>query len=193
MSEGEAAPSAPRSRLGWVGRALVLAVAVIALVNLLLVVRAPRGRYGGPSDGKEAPAFSGTLAAGGRGALADYRGKVVLLDFWATWCEPCVAEMPVLARVQRRFGAAAGPGGAFTVLGINVDGGGPPGAEVAAFLRERGLSVPTFVDDGAIAALYHVDTIPSLLLLDRQGHVRQAWNGGASEAELARSIEPLLK
>ncbi|HJZ87405.1 MAG TPA: TlpA disulfide reductase family protein [Polyangia bacterium] len=182
---------------GWIGRALLGALLVIAAANFLVLARAPRHSRTRPApgpagreDGAAAPAFSGPLVGGGRAALADFRGKVVLLDFWATWCVPCVLEMPTLERVHKQF---AGAGRPFSVLGINNDGDGMPREKIAAFVRKHGLSYPSIFDDGDIAAQYDVETIPHMVLIDRAGRVQKAFDGAVSEKQLVADIEELLK
>ena len=135
----------------WIWRGIIALVIVALAVNLILFARAPGG-HGPVHSGREAPPFSGRLTGGESASLADYRGKVVLIDFWATWCEPCIEEMPVLERVQRRF--ATRP---FSVVGINAEGQGTVDASrIGTFLRSRGVTYPSFVDDGTILSQYDV-------------------------------------
>jgi thiol-disulfide isomerase/thioredoxin len=112
-----------------------------------------------------------------------------LLDFWATWCLPCVAEMPILERVHRQLGTA---GRAFTLLGINTDGDGVPPAALAKFLREHAISYTNLVDDGAVAGDYDVDVIPHMVLIDHNGLVRRTFDGAVGERELVREVEKVL-
>jgi thiol-disulfide isomerase/thioredoxin len=172
----------------WVWRGIIAVVLVAVGVNALLFARAPRG-HGAIRTGAEAPVFSGRLTGGESAKLSDYRGKVVLIDFWATWCEPCLEEMPVLESLQRKFG-----GQAFSVLGVNAEGRGTvDAAGIGAFLRSRGVSYPSFVDDGTIVSQYGVDQIPFMLLVDRGGKVRHVYMGGTGESELAGDVESALR
>ena len=172
----------------WVMRGIIALVLVAVGVNALLFARAPGG-HGAIRTGVEAPAFSGRLTGGESAKLSDYHGKVVLLDFWATWCEPCLEEMPVLQSLQRRFGAQA-----FSVVGINAEGRGTVDASrIGAFLRSRGVSYPSFVDDGSIVSQYAVDQIPFMLLLDRDGKIRRTYMGGTAESALAADVESALR
>jgi thiol-disulfide isomerase/thioredoxin len=163
----------------------------VAAANLFLLARSPDlGRDRGARAGATAPAFSGKLLDGGRGQLSDFRGRVVLLDFWATWCLPCVAELPALVRVQREL---VGAGRAFTIVGVNIDGKDSSLDDLRRFAREHGLAYPNFVDDGTIADLYGVETIPHLVLLDREGRTRRSFRGATGEAELRGAIEQVLR
>ena len=113
--------------------------------------------------------------------LSDLRGKVVLLNFWATWCPPCKAEMPDLETLYREYGGAHG----FVVVGVNYEEDTAP---VEAFIRERGLSFPVWLDArGEAGAQLGVRGLPVSFIIDREGYLRDAWNGQiAPEAMLAR-------
>ena len=118
---------------------------------------------------------------GARVSLEDLRGKVVLLNFWATWCPPCKAEMPDLEALQREYGAAQD----FVVLGVNFEEAAAP---VETFVHERGLSFPILLDPhGKAADSLGVRGLPASFIIDRAGYIRDAWNGQiAREAMRAR-------
>jgi cytochrome c biogenesis protein CcmG/thiol:disulfide interchange protein DsbE len=135
----------------------------------------------GPSQAL-APDFELATLDGGSIRLADLRGKVVLLNFWATWCPPCKAEMPDLDALHRAYGETQG----LVVLGVNLQ---EPVDTVAPFVRDRNLSFPILLDtDGRVTSdLFHVRPLPTTFIIDRQGYIRDAWNGQiAQEAMLAR-------
>ncbi|MGE5602139.1 MAG: redoxin domain-containing protein [Nitrososphaerales archaeon] len=115
-------------------------------------------------------------------SLADLRGKVVLLNFWATWCPPCKAEMPDLDALQREYGASRD----FVVVGVNV---GEDLATVKPFVAKNGLSFPIVLDhSGRVTTqLFGVRPLPTTYIIDREGFIRDAWNGQiAFEAMVAR-------
>lgn len=128
-----------------------------------------------------APDFELVTMDGQSARLSDLRGKVVLLNFWATWCPPCKAEMPDLEALYREHGAAQG----FVVVGVNYEEDAAP---VQAFVRERRLSFPVWLDRrGTAAAKLGVRGLPVSFIIDREGYIRDAWNGQiAREAMLAR-------
>ena len=127
---------------------------------------------------------------GGKRSLAQYRGKVVLLNIWATWCAPCREEMPALDRLQQKLG---GPG--FEVLALSIDSAGAPA--VKRFYEETGVrSLAIYIDPSmrATATLAAVG-VPTTLLIDRQGRELGRRTGPAEwdGAEVVRTIEEHLK
>lgn len=118
--------------------------------------------------------------------LASLRGKVVLVNFWATWCEPCVTEMPSLQRLREKFALR------FEVLGVNYQEGP---ARINAFLDKSGVSFPIVRDtDGAVAKAWGARIFPASYVVDRAGIVRHVLIGGAdwTSAELVNTIGKLL-
>ena len=129
-----------------------------------------------------APDFALSTLEGGSVRMADLRGKVVLLNFWATWCPPCEAEMPDLDALHRTYGQSQG----LVVLGVNLQ---EDAGKVAQYVRERNLGFPILLDvDGHVTSeVYHVRPLPTSFIVDRQGYIRDVWNGQiAREAMLAR-------
>ncbi len=116
--------------------------------------------------------------------MSDLRGKVVLLNFWATWCPPCKAEMPDLEALYREYGAAHD----FVVVGVNLQ---EDGAVVEKFARQAGLSFPILLDtDGEVSGqAYAVRSLPMSLIIDRDGYIRDAWTGQLSSAEMLSRLK----
>jgi peroxiredoxin len=142
---------------------------------------------GGIAQGAPAPELALTMADGQTLALASLRGKVVLLDFWGTWCSPCVRALPHLQALHERFG-----GRGLVVLGVSANE--PPESDPAAFLAARGSSYATAVKGEAAAQAFGVRMFPTVYLLDRDGRVLHAEFGFSEslEADLAALLEPLL-
>jgi peroxiredoxin len=131
---------------------------------------------------KPAPDFALQTLDGSQIRLSDLRGKTVLLNFWATWCPPCKAEMPDLNALHREYGEAR----AFTVLGIDDEEGQ---ADVAAFAKQNAIAFPLALDsDGVVTSdRYNVRGLPTSLIIDRDGNIRDMWTGRISkEAMLTR-------
>lgn len=135
------------------------------------------GISGGPLVGRAAPPFTIPGLSGSTVNLAIFRGKPLLLNFWATWCVPCRKELPALQRF------AADQGGRWAVLG--VDELEKP-SDVSAFAHSLGVAYPLAVDrDGSIAQRYRVQGLPTSFLIDAQGIVRQTHLGALDAATLS--------
>lgn len=121
-------------------------------------------------DSGPAPDFTLTDAGGRPVTLSDLRGQVVMINFWASWCGPCRAEMPLLEQIHQRYEPLG-----FTLLGVNVE---ENSADGQAFLRERPVSFPVLYDpENGISKLYDVVAMPSTVLIDRQGNIRYLHHG----------------
>ena len=120
--------------------------------------------FGRPASPKPTPELRFVDAAGRSLSLADFRGKLVLLNIWATWCAPCREEMPALDRLQAELG-----GDRFQVVALSVDVQGAPIAR--RFYEEIGIkALPLYVDPTAKAAFtFNVPGLPATLLVDRAG------------------------
>lgn len=138
-----------------------------------------------PVPGQSAPVFSAPLLDGGQFHLADTEGKVLLLDFWATWCPPCVASLPHLERIHGQFADRG-----FSVVGVNQEPGEE--ARVRAFVAGRGLSFPSVVDHGHVGTRYGVTSLPTTYLVDRKGKVRAVFRGLVPAGRLEQAIEEVL-
>ncbi len=140
--------------------------------------------------GSRAPGFRATDVRTGRlVTLADYHGKVVLLNIWATWCQPCRVEMPSMERLYRRLG-----GGDFKVVAVSVDK--ESDSVVTAFARELGLSFDILHDRStAIERTYQTTGVPESWVIDRDGVIVKKvigpseWDGPVNETLIRRLIE----
>jgi cytochrome c biogenesis protein CcmG, thiol:disulfide interchange protein DsbE len=120
-------------------------------------------------------------------SLSNYRGKVVLVNLWATWCPPCKAEMPLL---QKYYSLHKNEG--FIVIAIED---GDPTADVISFINEYGLTFPVWLDPTYQATDYVFKTqnLPSSYVIDRAGRVRLAWVGAINSANLEKYVTSLIK
>jgi thiol-disulfide isomerase/thioredoxin len=114
--------------------------------------------------GSPAPLFELEDLHGKRVSLEQYRGKVVLLDFWATWCGPCRMSMPVLEKLQAEFA------GNLVLLAVNLQ---EPVEEVQAYFERRKVGSIVLLDtDGQVGSVYRSDSIPMQVLVDQKGIIR---------------------
>ena len=131
-----------------------------------------------------------TLDNNQRAKLSDYKGKVVVLDFYATWCEPCRAETPRLVELQRQYAAQG-----LQVIGLNV-GGEDDRAEVPKFAKEFAIQYPLAFPDDELADGYLGDNqnIPQAFVFDRQGNMVKRFVGysESSGGELERVVKASL-
>ncbi|MDR2135823.1 MAG: TlpA family protein disulfide reductase [Treponema sp.] len=138
----------------------------------------------GPAVGKRAPDVTLAAPDGRTVKLSDYRGKPVVLHFWATWCGPCVRELPLIADL----GARNSPD--LTVLAVNC---AETDREVSAFLAERNLTLNVMMDrDFRISKTYNVDAIPQTFMIDSDGLIRSVRVGAYDQRDLARDLSALL-
>jgi peroxiredoxin len=143
--------------------AVVLALAAFAGSTALAEDPADALRLTRLTGSEQETAFSVATPDGGALSLGDLRGKIVVLNFWATWCEPCVEEMPALERLARTYRVRG-----LVVLALSVDREGA--SVVEPFLKRHGLTFPVGLDPRqAVARQYRIWALPSTLILDRNG------------------------
>lgn len=137
-------------------------------------------------DRKLAPDFALKDVNGATVRLSDYRGKVVLLNFWATWCGPCKIEIPWFIEFEQKHKDRG-----FAVLGISMDDGG--WEVVRPFLARMKVNYRTLMGDETVAELYGgVASLPTSFLIDREGRIASAHLGLVSKSVYENEIEQLL-
>ena len=142
----------------------------------------------GPSDWLEIPAPDVAFRTldGTEARLSDLRGTIVLVNFWGTWCPPCLAEIPELIRAQDRLSSLGA-----TIVGPAI-GSGPP-EEIRTFVEAKGINYPVWIgrDEEAVGR-FGAPGYPFTLLVDREGVIRRSYIGPQREATLLRDVEALL-
>ena len=136
---------------------------------------------------RPAPNFALKNLADETVALEKHRGKVVLLDFWATWCKPCVKSMPALQKLHAQFAAKG-----FTVVGISTDENGKQAVE--PFIKKHKIAYPILLDAEENPAwdAYKVKVIPMMFLIDRKGQIVKQWVGETGMKEVEKAVVLLL-
>jgi len=173
-----------------VGAGLIL----IGLAAFLTWPREPVGAAENPASGKTlpvsvnyaAPELTLTDLDGEERSLVDYRGQVVLVNLWATWCPPCKAEMPTL---QAYYQDHASQG--FVIVAISD---GDPAPAVSDFVDQYGLTFPVWLDPTYIATekAFKTLNLPSSFVIDRGGTIRLRWVGEIERAALETYVTPLI-
>ena len=164
-------------------RALATARSFAAGVAIFCLAASPAGA--GTKDRPAAPDWTLKDVDGRTIRLADYRGKVVILDFWATWCPPCRKEIPGLIKLQEKYAA-----GGLAVIGITLDEDPPL---VAAVARKLNVNYPVVFGTPLVAAAYgEVAVLPSTFVIDKNGKIVVLHEGLTTAATIEAEIKPLL-
>jgi peroxiredoxin len=158
----------------------VMPWAAIAVLGGLAIVEM-RGE-GGPKVGRPAPALRLALDDGSQFDLAAQVGQVVVVNFWGTYCPPCRAEAPVLARAWQQLRRTDD-----VLLGVAVDRA--PLADVTRFARGLGMPYPIAIADVDLVADYRVTTVPTTVVIDPRGKVARTLVGQVDDASLSEAID----
>ena len=179
LMPGEVARPAARNHPG-----LLALTAVVLLLSVFFGIAFSRSNYTQPEAGA-APGFEVTTFAGESLRLADLRGQVVVLNFWASWCGPCRVEAPVLQAVHERWRERG-----VTVLGLtytDVD------RHSLAFIEEFGLTYPNAPDRGnRVSGRYNIQGVPETFVIDQQGDIAHFFYAAVNQTALENVLSRLL-
>jgi cytochrome c biogenesis protein CcmG/thiol:disulfide interchange protein DsbE len=166
--------------------AQALAVALVALLLALLIWKIAQGSGGKAAPGKPAPDFTlSRIDRPGKLQLASLRGKVVVLNFWASWCYPCKQEAPALAEASKRWA------GRVVVLGVDVN---DFAGDARRFARKYGLSYPLVHDNHNVTSpKYGLTGLPETFFIDRRGKVVVHVPGEVKAGEIQDGVERALR
>lgn len=181
-----------RLRVAIAGVSVALLLAFIVVMALALRGQTEQGQFGIFATGRTvdleprpAPDFVLTTYDGEQLQLSDFRGQVVLLNFWASWCPPCRVEAPVLQDAAERLGPAG-----LVVIGVDV---WDDEAQARAFLDEFGITYPNAEDTTrSIPVEYGVTGLPETFVISRNGVLVRRWVGPIDDQQLADLVAPLL-
>jgi peroxiredoxin len=179
------------NRKRWIVRTVVL----LAAGTIGLLAWSRRGSFSPVDAGTLAPDYHAVDLAGDTVRLADHRGRVVLVNVWATWCRPCVKEMPAIETVYRKFNTQG-----FDVLAISIDnaalGAGDPSAAVRDFAGQFDLTFPILLDpQNHVEDVFTVSGLPMSYLIDRDGRIHskyigpREWDTPEFESEIRSLLE----
>ncbi len=177
-------------------RNILILMLVIFTVTLMLVVgrKAARNNGGGPIvpgnlSGKAAPDFELKTIDGKTVRLSDYRGKAVLLNFWATWCPPCKIEMPWFVDLQKQYGEQG-----LQVIGVSVDDDAEKNADkIAEFAKQMNLNYVVVLGNEKVSDQYGgVEGLPTTFYIDRNGKIVGYVQGLVSHSEIEDNVKKAL-
>lgn len=160
----------------------------IAAFTLLVCLGSGATRAAMPGTGSIAPGFTLKSDSGKNLKLGEYRGQVVMINFWATWCGPCRQEIPHLNRLHERYRKAG-----FALLGVNIDDQPRAAREM---MQKLNVAFPVLFDtDKRVSRLYDVGAMPSTFVIDRDGRIRHIHLGyrAGYEIQYDNQIRELLK
>jgi thiol-disulfide isomerase/thioredoxin len=164
----------------------VAGAAIVAIV-LAVYFRGGSPQNAGPSSlsGRQAPSFAVPALDGKASGLDTFRGRIVVMNLWASWCPPCRAEMPDLQRLYEAYGAKN-----VVVLGVDQ---GESAQRVAAFARSLGIHYPILLDEQQqYGRVYAALGLPTTIVIDPQGTVIRGFDGPLSYDQMVAAITPLI-
>lgn len=177
-----------RTRFGWTILLVIVALLGISWIAYSQVPQTDTGDIGAqteaPIPGYRAPAFTLNTTIGESVNLGDYEGRPIVLNFWATWCPPCRAEIPHFQESSVKYDGRA------VILGVDQ---GEPLPIVADFGSSLGVTYPLLLDtDNDVNRQYAVSALPTTIFIDGEGIVREVYSGIVNRAVLEDRIEKLL-
>ena len=170
----------------------VVLIVIAIVISVMLVFGIQKARHNPTSAGgakllnQPAPDFALASLDGKTLKLSDYHGKAVLLNFWATWCEPCKIEMPWFVDLQRKYG----PQG-LQVLGVAMDDA--PAKDIADFSQKMGVNYPILIGKEEVGTQYGgVQYLPSTFYISRDGKIIERVFGLVSRSEIEANVQKAL-
>ncbi len=157
---------------------------MMVIVMLAGIMVAPVGSYAAPRSGQAAPNFKVATTSGQQVSMDNYRGRVLVLDFFATWCQPCRASIPHLVEMNKKYGKQG-----LYILGMGADEDGE--GAVKAFADQNRITYPVALAGETTLADYGVRSVPVMFVIDKKGRIAEVFRGFTDD--VARSTELLIK
>lgn len=131
-----------------------------------------------------APDFALKDLSGRNISLSDHKGKVVLLEFWATWCPPCKASVPALIELNRKYGQKG-----LVVIGVSIDTDSDALEKVKQFAAAHNINYPVLLADEVVQKAYDITSIPTTILIGKDGKVVDVYKGYSEELDKTLSVQ----
>ncbi|HSK43796.1 MAG TPA: TlpA disulfide reductase family protein, partial [Candidatus Binatia bacterium] len=163
----------------------ILVIPFSLALSVLSVGASDRAALQPVDQRKAAPEFALEDSAGKTATLKDYRGRVVVLDFWATWCHGCKEEIPWFAEFERTYGAQG-----LSVVGVSMDDEG--WKVVKPFIQEAKVPYRIVLGNDATAQKYGIQAMPDTFLIDRQGKIAAAYTGMVDKDAVEKNIRAMI-
>ena len=163
-------------------------IKTVLLLTIALLLVSGAGLAADPKV-QQAPDFTLEDMQGKKVSLSDFRGKIVVMNFWATWCPPCIEEMPSMEKLHQRF-----KGEDFVLLAINAEENGR--AAVEKFLKKKSFTFPILLDEDAVVQqLFNIYRLPETLIINRNGEIVTKVLGGRDwmDSEILRVLDFMVK
>jgi peroxiredoxin len=179
-----------REMVIWMQRRAWLTVGILVVpfslaLSVMSVGASDRTALQPVDQRKPAPEFALEDSAGKTATLKDYHGKIVVLDFWATWCHGCKEEIPWFAEFERKYGAQG-----LSVVGVSMDEGG--WKVVKPFMQDAKVPYRIVLGNDSMAQKYGIQGMPDTFLIDRQGRIAAAYTGMVDRDAVDKNIRALL-
>lgn len=165
----------------------IFGVTVLLAVGPVLLARTPAASGSGETAGLPAPTWKLKDLDGREVSSDQFKGKVVVVDFWATWCVPCIEEIPGYIALQKKYGAEG-----LAIIGVSFDRRGP--AHVKRFAEANGMNYTVVMGDETVAEAFGgFDALPTTFLISREGRILNRKVGAAPHEEYEKLVQSALK
>ncbi|KMK76095.1 TlpA family protein disulfide reductase [Alkalihalobacillus pseudalcaliphilus] len=167
-------------------KGITISVLLLALIGGAIVFYLTERTEVGAYEGNQAIDFTLPMYKDDTRSLSDFFGEVIILNVWASWCEPCIREMPDLMEIDDEYDDV-------TVLTVNMNRFERNDDDAPNFIEEIGFTLPVFIDvDGEMYEQYHITGFPRTYIIDQEGIIQQIFPGEINKEMLKNAIEPYI-